>query len=207
MEFDLTQSCIDYLHNPEMGVNAVSTNYGVSIPEANAILKRKCANMLDDDQYSNLFGSKIAKERREETSRGKQRAKYSPNAPENCEEMEELLEDMNSSLDYETTKLVGAKKGATRVGTRTINALNDLYYKALARYDAMECEEEKEEQRELEEEQMLASVFQQAEQSRAKIKQTTNATTYIAIGVGALILLGGIMLAIKKVKNKGKGRR
>ena len=204
MEFDLTQSCIAYMQNPQTGVQAVATNYGVTIPQANAILKRKCANMLDDDQYSNWFGSKLAKETREARSRGQQRAKYSPNTPKNCDEMEELLEDMNSSLDYETTKLVGAKKGATRVGTRTINALNDLYYKALARYDAMECEEEKEEQRELEEEQMLASVFQQAEQSRAKIKQTTNMTTYIAIGVGALVLLGGIMLAIKKTRSKAR---
>jgi len=201
MEFNLTQSCIDYMQNPKMGVSAVATNYGVSIPQANVILKRKCANMLDDEQYDIWLNSSAV---REDISRGKARAKFSPHAPKNCEEMEELLEDMNTSLDYETTKLVGAKKGATRVGTRTVNAYNDLYYKALARYDAMECEEEKEEQRELEEEQMLVSVFQQAEQSRAKIKQTTNMTTYIAIGVGALILLGGIMLAIKKVRSKRK---
>lgn len=201
MEFNLTQSCIDYMQNPQRGVTAVATNYGVSIPQANVILQRKCANMLDDEQYDIWLNSSAV---REDISRGKARAKFNPYAPQNCEEMEELLEDMNTSLDYETTKLVGAKKGATRVGTRTVNAYNDLYYKALARYDAMECEEEKEEQRELEEEQMLSSVFQQAEQSRAKIKQTTNMTTYIAIGVGALILLGGIMLAIKKVRSKRK---
>jgi len=201
MEFNLTQSCIDYMQNPKMGVSAVATNYGVSIPQANVILKRKCANMLDDEQYDIWLNSSAV---REDISRGKARAKFSPHAPKNCEEMEELLEDMNTALDYETTNLVGAKKGATRVGTRTVNAYNDLYYKALARYDAMECEEEKEEQRELEEEQMLVSVFQQAEQSRAKIKQTTNMTTYIAIGVGVLILLGGIMLAIKKARSKRK---
>jgi hypothetical protein len=66
----------------------------------------------------------------------------------------------------------------------------------------MECSEEAEERRALEEEMMLSDVFSKAEESRMGIKKGTNLTTYIAIGVGVLILGAGIMLAVKKAKKK-----
>ena len=203
MAFDLTQSCILYMENPQMAIQQVSTHYQISVKEASSILKRKCANMLPDSQYSNWFGSKVAKERRQDVSTGKALAKYSDvRRMTDCGELEEVMQDINSDLDYESTKLVGAKKGATRVGTRTIQGLNRAYKRAEDRFRDMECSEEAEERRALEEEMMLSDVFTKAEQSRMGIKKGTNLTTYIAIGVGVLILGAGIMLAVKKAKKK-----
>ena len=183
MKFDLTQSCILYMQNPQMAVQQVASNYNISIQEAGSILKRKCANMLPDSEYSNWFGSKVAKERRMDVSKGKALAKFNNvRRITDCDELEDSMQDINSELDYESTKLVGAKKGGTRVGTRTIQGLNRVY--------------------KMEEEQMLSDVFSKAEQSRQGIKKGTNLTTYIAIGVGVLILGTGILLAVKKAKQK-----
>jgi hypothetical protein len=203
MAFDLTKSCILYMENPQMAVQQVASHYQISVQEAASILKRKCANMLPDSEYSNWFGSKVAKERRMDVSKGKALAKHSGvRRMTDCGELEEAMQDINSELDYESTKLVGAKKGATRVGTRAIQGLNRVYKIAEDRYRDMECSEEAAEIRAAEEEQMLSDVFTNAEQSRLGIKKGTNLTTYIAIGVGVLILGAGIMLAIKKAKKK-----
>lgn len=204
MAFDLTQSCIVYMENPQMAIQQVAANYQISVDEASSILKRKCANLLPDSEYSNWFGSKVAKEGRMDVSRGKALAKHSEvRRMTTCADVEDAMEQINSELDHESTALVGAKKGATRVGTRTIRGLNDTYKIASDRYRDMECSEEGEEQRAAEEEKMLSDVFNEAEQQRLKMKQGTNLTTYIAIGVGVLILGAGIMLAVKKAK-KGK---
>jgi len=203
MAFDLTDSCILYMENPSMAIQQVASNYQISVKEASSILKRKCANLLPDSEYSNWFGSKVAEERRMDKQRGQQLAKYSDvRRMTTCEEVEDAMQDMNAQLDYESTALVGAKKGATRVGTRTIRGLNDAYKIAEDRYREMECADESEERRALEEERMLSDVFLQAERSRQGLKKGTNLTTYIAIGVGVLILGAGIMLAIKKSKQK-----
>lgn len=204
MAFDLTQSCIVYMENPQMAIQQVASHYQITVNEAASILKRKCANLLPDSGYSNWFGSKVAKARRMDVSKGKALAKHSEvRRMTTCDEVDDAMQEINSSLDYESTKLVGAKKGATRVGTRTIRGLNDAYKIAEDRYAAMECADEGEEQRAAEEEKMLSDVFNEAEQQRLKMKQGTNLTTYIAIGVGVLILGAGIMLAVKKAK-KGK---
>lgn len=203
MAFDLTKSCILYMENPQMAIQQVSTHYQISLKEASSILKRKCANLLPDNQYSNWFGSKVAKKTRQQISTGKAMAKYSDvRKMTDCDELEDVMQEINSDLDYESTKLVGAKKGATRVGTRYIQGLNKAYKQAEDRYADMECSEEAEERRALEEERLLSDVFSQAEQSRLGIKKGTNLTTYIAIGVGVLILGAGIMLAVKKAKKK-----
>ena len=203
MKFDLTQSCILYMQNPQMAVQQVASNYNISIQEAGSILKRKCANMLPDSEYSNWFGSKVAKERRMDVSKGKALAKFNNvRRITECDELEDSLQDINSEIDYESTKLVGAKKGGTRVGTRTIQGLNRVYKIAEDRFMDMECSEEADEIRAMEEEQILSDVFSKAEQSRQGIKKGTNLTTYIAIAVGVLILGTGILLAVKKAKQK-----
>ena len=203
MKFDLTQSCILYMQNPQMAVQQVASNYNISIQEAGSILKRKCANMLPDSEYSNWFGSKVAKDRRMDVSKGKALAKFNNvRRITDCDELEDSMQDINSELDYESTKLVGAKEGGTRVGTRTIQGLNRVYKIAEDRFMDMECSEEADEIRAMEEEQMLSDVFSKAEQSRQGIKKGTNLTTYIAIGVGVLILGTGILLAVKKAKQK-----
>ena len=203
MEFDLTKSCILYMQNPQMAVRQVASNYNITIQEAGSILKRKCANMLPDSEYSNWFGSKVAKDRRMDVSKGKALAKHTGlRKITDCDELEDKMQDLNSEIDYESTALVGAKGGATRVGTRTIQGLNRVYKMAEDRYRNMECSEEAEEIRAMEEEQMLTDVFSDAEQSRQGIKKGTNLTTYVAIGVGVLILGTGILLAVKKAKQK-----
>lgn len=203
MGFNLTSTCFTYLENPQLAIQKVSIEYGISVQEASSILKRKCANILDDDQYSNWFGNKVKNSRKEDVARGKAYAKHDDfRSSTTCEELEEDMSTLNADIDYETTNLVGAKKKATKEGRRKIYGLNQVYKDVDSRYREMECSEEGEEMRAAEEEAMLSDVFTKAEQSRLAIKGGTNMTTYIAIGVGVLVLAGGIMIAIKKSKNK-----
>lgn len=123
--------------------------------------------------------------------------------PANCTKIKALINAINTEIDNVKRNSLPGGSLTNITGPANMAPLNDLLSEAQGLYASLDCDNTIVQQQQLDQIATVQQVAQQAASTTAGSAQTktNNIMTYLLIGVGLLLLVGGAMIIFHKKKS------